>query len=591
MNSSDYTGQRAIIYARISRDKTGQALGVERQEYECRKYAERVGLEVVDVLKDNDISGYTGARRPSFERLKQLIIDREIDAIIYWKQDRLARTQLEFWQLVDIAMPKGRGDSGVGLHPTLGGKLDLTTSDGLLRAGFGALMAHHESAIRGERITSKQRQKAQANEWLGGARPLGWNVVEKKLEVNEREAEAIRQAAEDILAGKAVRAVVREWKDPSRPGGPILSTHGNEISPFQVKSILRRTRNVGHNVIELDDGLGPIVTQTPPIMSQELFDRVNAFLSTPSRKSGRTNRARHLLSGIAQCHCGELMETRHISSKGKRNANGGYVQYTCKASGTGHVSKRKEYVDTIVELFVFRVLIEDMQVHGDDPKVLERIEELRHNLIAVHERRDQAADAFAEGTIPIDQLGRLNQKLDQQITDIETEIESLRTPPIELNLSEMDEVLREYQSNDEAFKAWRRSPLDERRDWIRSRLHVVLRPHTRGTSKTFDTNAVSVYPRLPGEFGTTLSAEEVAKRPLTPITTGGPPPSRHNLYPLDEGSQVTESWPEYLNMFASVSGLGWSTGAFDYDFDAKDSRADWFGHWKDPQTMRPTKDA
>lgn len=583
MHTSDYTGQRAVIYARISKDKTGEALGVERQEYECRKYAESVGLEVVEVLKDNDISGYTGAHRPSFERLKRLIVDREIEAVIYWKQDRLTRSQSEFWQLVDIAKPQGRGDSGVGLHPaTGGGRLDLTKAAGLLQAGFGALMAQHESAVRGERITSMQRQKAQANEWLGGVRPIGWNVVDKQLEVNEREAEAIRQAAEDILAGKAVRAVAREWKDPNRPGGPILSTHGNEISPLQVKSILRRTRNVGHNVIDLKDGLGPIVTMSPPIMSQELFERVTAFLGNPARKSVRTNRARHLLSGIAQCHCGAVMEVRHISSKGKGNSSGGYVQYTCTGPGRGHVSKRKEYVDTVVELFVFRVLIEDMQTHGDDPKVLERIEELRHNLIAVHERRDQAADAFAEGAIPIEQLGRLNQSLDQQVADIEAEIASLRAPQIEADLSEIDEVLRDYETNDEAFKTWRRMPLDDRRDWIRSRLHVVLRPHTKGTTRTFDTNTVSVYPRLPGEFGTTLSAEEVAERPLTPITTGGPPPSRNNLYANDDGSQVTGSWPDYLNMFANVSGMGWRSSAFDFGFEVMDSRADWVGSWKDP---------
>lgn len=591
MRTHDYTGQRAVIYARISKDKTGEALGVERQEYECRQYAERIGLEVIDVLVDNDLSGYTGRMRPSYERLKQLIEDREIDAVIYWKQDRLTRQQSEFWQLVDLAKPLTNNDAGVGLHPaTGGGLLDLTTADGLLRAGFGALMAQHESTVRSERIRSRQRQKAEANEWLGGVRPLGWNIVDKKLQVNEREAKAIRQAAEDILAGKAVRAVARDWKDPNRPGGSILSTHGKEISPFQVKAILRRTRNYGYNVIEPGDGLGPISTQSPPIMSKELFDRVDAFLGNPNRQSGRTNRARYLLSGIAQCHCGELMETRHISSKGKRDPKGGYVQYTCKAPGTGHTSKRKEYVDTVVELFVFRVLIEDMQTHGDNPKTLRRIEELRHNLIAVHDRRDQAHDAFAAGAIPIDQLGRLNQNLDEQIADIETEIESLSAPQIGTDLSGVGQVLREHQANDKAFRAWRRMPLDDRRDWIRSRLHVVLRPHIRGTTRTFDTDTISVYERGVGEYGKTLSAEQVAELSLTPISDGGMPPSYMNLYRQEEDSdiQVTETWAGYLNAFAMSSGFGWMDG-LGIDPTVADSRTEWEGHWKEPE-RKPLKD-
>src|SRR5699024_4570139 len=112
--------------------------------------------------------------------------------------------------------------------------------------------------------------------------------------------------------------------------------------------------------------------------------------------------------------------------------------------------------------------------------------------------------------IPIDQLARLNTNLDQQIAKTQAEIESLSAPQTEADLSQLDEVLREYRANDSAFRSWRRMPIDDRRDWLRARLHIVLRPHTRGTTRTFDTNAISVYPRLPSEFGATLNADEVA---------------------------------------------------------------------------------
>ena len=50
---------RAGIYCRISADREGEALGVERQEQDARKLAESLGLEVVGVFTDNDISAST----------------------------------------------------------------------------------------------------------------------------------------------------------------------------------------------------------------------------------------------------------------------------------------------------------------------------------------------------------------------------------------------------------------------------------------------------------------------------------------------------------------------------------------------------
>ncbi|MEB0014852.1 recombinase family protein, partial [Glaciimonas sp. Cout2] len=57
---------RAAIYVRISRDRVGAGLGVERQEDDCRVLAKQMGLEVVRVLVDNDISAYSGKKRPGY---------------------------------------------------------------------------------------------------------------------------------------------------------------------------------------------------------------------------------------------------------------------------------------------------------------------------------------------------------------------------------------------------------------------------------------------------------------------------------------------------------------------------------------------
>lgn len=55
---------RAVIYVRVSEDKSGEELGVDRQLGDCRALAERRGWQVIDVFADNDTSAAAGKKRP-----------------------------------------------------------------------------------------------------------------------------------------------------------------------------------------------------------------------------------------------------------------------------------------------------------------------------------------------------------------------------------------------------------------------------------------------------------------------------------------------------------------------------------------------
>ena len=56
----------AAIYARISRDRVGAGLGVDRQEEDCRALCERNDWPVVETFRDNDVSAYSGKPRPGY---------------------------------------------------------------------------------------------------------------------------------------------------------------------------------------------------------------------------------------------------------------------------------------------------------------------------------------------------------------------------------------------------------------------------------------------------------------------------------------------------------------------------------------------
>ena len=79
--------QRACIYCRISLDKGGEQLGVQRQEKRLRTIAKVAGYEVVEVITDNDVSATSSRKRPGFEQLLRGIADGRYDVVLALDSD------------------------------------------------------------------------------------------------------------------------------------------------------------------------------------------------------------------------------------------------------------------------------------------------------------------------------------------------------------------------------------------------------------------------------------------------------------------------------------------------------------------------
>jgi site-specific DNA recombinase len=76
-------------------------LAVARQEQYCRALTERLGIDVVAVYSDNDISATNGKMRPSFEAM----LESQPQTIITWHQDRLIRLTRDLEQVITLNVP------------------------------------------------------------------------------------------------------------------------------------------------------------------------------------------------------------------------------------------------------------------------------------------------------------------------------------------------------------------------------------------------------------------------------------------------------------------------------------------------------
>jgi site-specific DNA recombinase len=107
--SRDMPAQQAAIYVRISKDREGTELGVERQIEDCTRIAERLGLPLYRVYKDNDLSGSRYARKVRPEYIEMLEHARAgyFTTIIAYTSSRLTRRPREHEDQIELAEQNG----------------------------------------------------------------------------------------------------------------------------------------------------------------------------------------------------------------------------------------------------------------------------------------------------------------------------------------------------------------------------------------------------------------------------------------------------------------------------------------------------
>src|SRR3954465_13621526 len=112
--------RRAVIYTRMSKDRAGAGLGVDRQRQDCADLADRLGWTIVAHHSDNDLSAYSGKARPGYRALLDDLKAGRADAVLVWHTDRLHRRPVELEQYIDGACRMSPGVLIESPHPGAG---------------------------------------------------------------------------------------------------------------------------------------------------------------------------------------------------------------------------------------------------------------------------------------------------------------------------------------------------------------------------------------------------------------------------------------------------------------------------------------
>jgi site-specific DNA recombinase len=215
--------KRVAAYCRVSTDNQKEEGTIDLQVDAIKDYCQNRKIELVAVFKDEGVSGGL-ENRPALADLFNFLEkkDAQVDGVIIWKLDRLARDLYIQEHLI-----KKLEQLGKKLISTK--ELDLDSSDPMRKAfrQFMGIVSELEKAFITMRLSGGRIKKAKNGGYAGGATMLGYKAVEHALSPLESEKEVVKhiyhlKRYERFSLGKIAR-LLNEKEVPTKRGGKWYS--------------------------------------------------------------------------------------------------------------------------------------------------------------------------------------------------------------------------------------------------------------------------------------------------------------------------------------------------------------------------------
>ncbi|MBF0448982.1 MAG: recombinase family protein [Magnetococcales bacterium] len=326
---------RCAVYTRKSTEEGLEQdfNSLDAQREACENYIASQRQEgwtlVLDRYDDGGVSGAT-LKRPALQRLLEDIEAGKVDSIVTYKIDRLSRSLMDFSKLVEIF------DRHKVSFSSVTQSFNTATSMGRLTLNVLLSFAQFEREVTAERIRDKFAASRKKGLWMGGHPPLGYDVRDRKLVINEDEADRVRHIFTRFIQIGSATILVKELKEAGKfsktrkyASGKIRP--GRPLDKGTLYNILNNRTYLGEAVYKGDSYPG----EHRGIIEQKLWDQVHTVLAKNNRHRANATRTRSPspLKGIIRCgHCNRAMRPSHTRKKGVL-----YRYYICmNASKNSH---------------------------------------------------------------------------------------------------------------------------------------------------------------------------------------------------------------------------------------------------------------
>lgn len=319
---------RCAVYTRKSSeeglDMEFNSLDAQREACEAFIASQRAEgwVLVRERYDDGGISGGT-LERPALKRLVADIQEGLVDVVVVYKIDRLSRSLVDFTKLVEVF------DANNVTFVSVTQSFNTTTSMGRLTLNILLSFAQFEREVIGERIRDKVAASRKRGMWMGGFVPLGYDVRERKLVVNDAEAALVRRIFQGFVELESCTRLVQALRAEG-----ATTKRGRPLTKSDVYRILSNRLYLGEAVHK---GMA-YPGEHDAIVDRAQWGAVHAILQVSPRV--RVNRTRNttapLLRGLIFDSDGRAMSPSHSRGRGGQM----YRYYVSQAVLKGGATER-----------------------------------------------------------------------------------------------------------------------------------------------------------------------------------------------------------------------------------------------------------
>ncbi|MBF0214283.1 MAG: recombinase family protein [Magnetococcales bacterium] len=287
-------------------------------------------LPVADRYDDGGFSG-GNLERPALKRLLADIADGKIKVIIVYKIDRLSRSLMDFSKLVETF------DRHQVTFVSVTQAFNTTTSMGRLTLNILLSFAQFEREVSAERVRDKIAASKRKGMWMGGHPPLGYDIENRKLILNEAEAATVRHIFARFVELGSATNLARELEESGHHSKEWVSATG--------KAYIGRLFNKGslYKLLNNRTYLGEVFYkgqsypgEHPAIIDIAIWDKAQAIFAINGNERSSITRQQSpaALKGLVFCRqCHRAMTPTHTRKNGARI----YRYYLCTgAAKNGH---------------------------------------------------------------------------------------------------------------------------------------------------------------------------------------------------------------------------------------------------------------
>jgi len=268
------SARQAGGYIRVSQERAARnGYGLAAQEAEIRKYVAYKDLELVEVYREEGVSGYL-RERPALDQLLADVKAGRFNVVVFPSIDRAGRSVKDVIE-IDRTLRKHGADT-VFLREGV----DTSTPTGELFRNIMASMAEFEGRVIYERLSKGKRQKAAQGGYVGGWLPYGYRPACRAatqrgagrrasnggIEVVPAESAVVERIFSLAAEGRSLPWIVARLQEENAP-----TRNGGQWQPPTIRGMLRNRFYTGR--VEFEGQL--IRAQHDAIVSDVLFMKCN----------------------------------------------------------------------------------------------------------------------------------------------------------------------------------------------------------------------------------------------------------------------------------------------------------------------------